>query len=1138
MKKLLFTRNKRTILKAMLVFVSLIFLNGIITAQTLPKLPVLSLGVASGGSQGSASTDWYPDNRIWVVPDTNTSNTAAYREIIIPVFISNRWFTHPNYQNSFTTSPISSFSFRLYYNGNALEFVDLQKEHPFTREEAEALNIRKFNIGGVYSKPLSEHFNLSADVENVKDYYQYFDYKKPQAGGKAITITGETFSNYSLKVTGENDKEILLYVKFRVLATAGTTSANKLSSYLYFDPTYILYNGINIAKDSPLNLFSKYDTKALQTVIPNELKVTNNNFRYWNEAYSDGKPEIAVQSLVGLSEETNINLEQKYVNESYLPGSILLRVLSDLPEFNFAVQNPASNLKIENQIHKAKKSDDTTKVDNFTWVLEDPITTDNPFAASSTVVQDSLLGIRYIDVSLNNNTDGSLMNDIIIETDQEWLKWKTTDKGIDGKTLDNYKNPVTSPVRRGYIDYINKIVGTPTQGNNPFGTTNYNRDKNIRLAIVCDPRIDGSASEKIAPGIYTGYVTLKSAYNKFNPTKIKVTFVYFANPVEFDTLITKAPITKTTTHGIHLKLTPQDGTNNGVNLIMGSAERATNYADTLYGEFPHPYPFGKNKQGDVAFDARFFLDSIVYPAPNNDKTSDAWKQWDLLVRNGFGDFAQSSSNPRSNSRDIRDLKDTLVKSHIYKVSYKWNNAGQDNYHVKLEWNRNEFPSNTTIYLKTIFNGVAEYADMKSTDSYTFGNGHSNEFYIEYTIGSDDFENLVDNFGGQLVKPNGWNLLSLPLKPADPYYTNVFKNAINIPYKFVTNIWQPVADGKLQPGYGYFIKYGAEVDKKFMGSAFNEISKTVNPVVVNAGWNAIGGLSVRYPVWDQNGQFNIKFDQYSAASGEADVNYTENCKVWAYITNRGYEIVPALYPGNGYFIKVDVRSYLHLDGKNLAKQAISIIPDALANHTSGFDKINIADNAQNMSSLYIAEKYVDASMYELPPTPAIDMFDVRYSNNRYLTNTNESIINLQGITYPISINIESAKSSYSISDIRTDYVYGTVKAGEAGTIIIPNSSVDAFKLTATTVENTCFVTINANPVITADVDLSFGIEEANQVEISLYNSLGSEVTVLVNGNYSAGVHNEIVNFNNIPSGNYIVKMVTGGKSTIHRINVIK
>ena len=1142
MTKLLLNRNKRIIILIALV-IGLGWFNNSLLAQTgnekRPFLPILSLGVDDPEGKVRSDNAWYPDNRIWVVPSTKTDVT----EIIVPVFINNRWYTHPEFKESYTTQLISSFSFRLYYNNKVLEFTGLQTQHPYTADEALALGITKFNRGVAqddYTNPLAEHFNLSANDKAVDDYTRFFDKAADPVDtkGRAVTITGVAFNDYNLDTTGTNDYMVLLYLKFKVLGQAGSITAEQQSCFLYFDPTYIVYNGVNIANDMPGKLIERYSVPA-HANISGFLQTRSTNFQYWDEVkYNNyysvagfSKSDIA-GTLVGLpsSAYTNINSDQKYDNEPYLPGSILLKVMNDRPEFTFTVQNAAS--QTANQIYK-----DTN--DQSTWILADPITTDRPMTNNPA----SFVGKRLIDIGLTS--EGYAMKDIIIESDQDWLQFKT--ETVSGSS--DYKNEIPEKTRRGYLKYIDYIVGRTTES--PFSSDpdrQYSADKKVRLGIYCEvENIEGKY------GIYTGYITLRSRDDKFRPTRIKVTFIYFANPVEENKSVGSPNARNAYAYGIHLHLTPSNGVDsaNSVHLIMGSAPRATDYVDTLYGEYAHPTPLGVYRGERKIFDARFFLDSTAYPRPKNNALVPQWRN---LVENGFGDFAQSEENPRSVSRDIRNINDT-VQSHLYKVKFRWNDSllKADYFPVVLRWTTDEFPENTAMFLHTIVNGADQYIDMKTegtsignnTFTYTFYDKSVTEFTIEYTIGLETVEDLVDNFGNPMVKANGWNFLSLPLKPVSSYYSYIFKNALNIPFEFSLNNWQQPADGKLKPGVGYFIKYGSAIDKKFTGAYFYKIDKTTYPVKLftgdqgsygeAGGWNAIGGLSVRYPVYDPAGITGIQLEE-DLITDIPDIAYTQKHGVWAYKTHSGYEEVATLYPGMGYWIKVDKNCYLKLDATR-SKSVIDVDPE-IPNKTNGFDRINVADNAQHNTSIYATMRYADVNSYELPPVPPTELFDVRFAGDNYVTNKQESVVLLQGVTYPVLISIENPKADYSIVDVQTGEVYGTVKAGKTGDVVINNCKANAFKLVAVESENGgTFVNVGQNPVVSA-TNLSFGITENSNVRISVYDNLGTEVAVLVDGNYESGIHNTSMDLSNLASGNYIIKMIAAGESKICKINVVK
>lgn len=82
--------------------------------------------------------------------------------------------------------------------------------------------------------------------------------------------------------------------------------------------------------------------------------------------------------------------------------------------------------------------------------------------------------------------------------------------------------------------------------------------------------------------------------------------------------------------------------------------------------------------------------------------------------------------------------------------------------------------------------------------------------------------------------SGWNLVSLPLIPRDPYKPNVFPSAISAAFTF--NGQYEIQD-TLVPGKAYWVKYNNLTTEYFIG---NEITSL--EIDVSSGWNTIGALS--------------------------------------------------------------------------------------------------------------------------------------------------------------------------------------------------------------------------------------------------------------------------------------------------------
>jgi hypothetical protein len=1169
--KLLFSRKMRkTILRTFLYVLTVGLLCNIAYAQLKPDLPILGFGVREGGGMypnlgdiNNPTSDWWPDSRIWTVPSKYmTDGSIKYREILVPVFISNRWYNFDKVPGV-KFQEISSFAFRVYYDDRSLQFVDVQKHHPYTEEEAKNLRTTHYYSSQMgYYTPLAYNFNVTASNNKADDFYRYFDkydtvtdasgnttYR--YAGiGSIVSIAGTSSSFHNLDTTPYGETRVLLYLKFRVIPTTIVSSNDIRTCKIYFDPTYICYNGINVAKGKGIDLLEDYPTSPADpnyirfadafTNVLSYYTETNDNMQYFDRSWSSGdKLYNAEQRCKGLQLYGNYSDIDKYAIDPYLPGSITLKIMNSYNTFNFDVMDQNSILNPNARI--VKDADDLSL-----WRLAEPITADN-LVSKRTAYNNRSERAIMVTASL---TYPSTMEEIIVETDQNWLRVRSTDDrnlGYENKfgnlIVPNMQNPVA--VRRAYCQRINNLIG-PTNDYNPFPSlpaNDNNKPGSWQLVLDCN-------QEGLAPGEYVGYVTLKSPFDRYEATRIEVRFIVLDSPKE--RVSTPAANTEVP-YGIMLKITPFNGTRTDLTrtLIMGSAELATDLTDSLFGEYTRSHPLGFTRFGaPMQFDARFFLDTTVFSPSEKPTDPVGIADWNNLAMYGFGDYshhdgitsasANDSKMPRSDSRDIRSSIPG-IHSNVHYVKYKYDGS-DDFYPVVLEWDASQFIQANTIHLKYMQNGQLYVRDMRSEGTpiggdkytFTFSDKSVQEFWIEYTVGESSRGDLVDNFGDDMIVPYAWNFVSLPLNPVNKFHSYIFPNSLNIPYLFSQNQWQQPSDGYLQPGIGYFVKYHSLVDKEFKGAYFNLISRANFPVKLytgtdgKGGWNAIGALSNIVNI------DKISFESFDDGGPAADYGYTINHGIWAYRSNQGYVEVNALYPGKAYFIKVDRNSYLNIDGKG---KAIFTLPTKLDSRVVGFDKISVADANQKVANLYAANN-VDINNYQLPPVPPTEMFDVRFSKNNYVSNYDASLVNMQGISYPVSINFENPRANYSVIDPVSGEIYGTIKAGETNNVIINFSKSNSFKLVAEASNETFFVSVDQNPVTTNSIEVSFGIDNDASVSLSIFNSIGSEVANINAGLLNRGVHKRTFDVTNFSTGVYMVRLLANGETKIFMMHIIK
>ncbi len=685
-------------------------------------------------------------------------------------------------------------------------------------------------------------------------------------------------------------------------------------------------------------------------------------------------------------------------------------------------------------------------------------------------------------LELQNIVTGSRLRDIRVETDQKWLKIESATKGAS-KTFE----------QGIWLD--NGILGQL----DPLNVNNA-PDKKIFLKVVCDKAEVQGATEE-SEGVYVGHITVKSENAAISPVRVKVTFIYFRSPWE--------PTLAANGNGIRLNIRNSRGAaGDETNLVFGTAPRATDGVDLLFGERAYASAL-------TGFGARFYpVDPVL----------------EQLLPYGFECINPNTETPLYSSRDIRS-SGNIENSLVYKV--KFDADGVQNYPVVVKWNVGDFPDGAQLFIRSVLHGVPQQArNMRmSNQAYHIDDPEITEFLIEYTL--PKVIDYLDADGNPIIV-KGWNLLSVPVSPINNEYETVFPNAVTKPQHFAYNIWEPT--DVVKPGYGYFIKYNNLVDQKFAGAYISEISKDKGfPVRVypgdtedKGGWNAIGGPSVKTAI------SNIQFDEFNGEKPTSE--FTLKNVVYKYTAQGGYIGVNSMQPLRGYWIKVDANGYLNLKGgMNSGKATYNNNEAILASST----ELNIIDNAQHNSKLYLAANNVNTASFELPPVPMNGLYDARFDEGTFVSNNNESIINLQGIEYPVAISMTNADADYKFVDAATNRVLGFINKGESNNIDIEATSADAIKVIKVESNDTAFeFTVGPNPVTTT-ATIKYNMPSQENVNITLYDELGNEVMTLVNNEVAeAGVNTVEFDAAALTSGNYICKLTANGFNAILKVVVVK
>lgn len=1006
-------------------------------ADAQALLPKLSLT----GTDNGFNDNFYSDGRIWLGSADN-----RIQEILVPVFINNQWWdsnlvSDPRYGGW----PIYDFTFSVMYDGRSLEAAGVQANGFAPNDEI-------LPGGGGF-------FFEWEDMPEPTRYNVYVKGQQDQATkyGRRVIVSGK--STRRLPLTEEGQYKILVYLKFKVILSKNAfnnnptvyNGANKTAMYVSNDT--IRYGGVvnelRVGKDDP---------------FPKQSNVDPNN-PYKQKFYlRDNNPTIG---LAGITTD--------WADFPSRPGAIWVNINVDKnPQIGF------TDFGISTTDLSVEVKQDANTTDGSLWNIVRPIVLDE-----SQFPQ----GGGYRDVQVMNLSERSRITNILVQSDSPWLRFRTLGGG---------NNPIPSQTRQGVIPFIDNGINGEQAGDLNDATNRSRPSQKVTgLRVLCvDDDLRGLTDVEYS-GVYVGYLTFTSNSALISPVRLRVNFIYFRNPLEpyRNPAVGREFGMKLTVHNSRGMI------GDSVNLVFGTAHRATDGPDSLFGEVA--------SEGSVGFWAKWFVPWLKDEFGNE------------VAPDGLGDIPIQSEGglvKRSMSRDIRDYAvDTTL---LYWC--RFNADGAQNYPIIIHWDVRDLPDGAQLFLRDTLNGSIFSVDMRQGTpdpnyseggmSFTIRDAKIKSFVIEYTLPR------VVKFP---VINSGWNLLSLPVRPSDSRYKSIYPNSVNdYAQKFSQSQYSDEAS--LKPGVGYFVKYGSIIDSSIAGVRILHIDDKLFNVRLYPGWNTIGALSVSLPV-SQIDFLPIQTFFPKLVSG-----------VYAYKTNRGYEEVSELTPGIGYWIKVTEDGYLKLDAPTTPKTGIVVNKrDEIRNNST---EVLFSDNAQHQSSLYLNTRgSVNKSLFELPPTPMGDMYDVRFSSNTSLETATSSVIKIQGVEYPCSITIPSAQSEYVVSDAETGEKLGVISASNS-MVFVKNANTSYIRIEELNNVETG-ITAKPNPA-NGTTMIQYSIASDEMVTVKLYNAIGVEIETLSPSFQKAGENTVELNLSGLPAGQYYCKVTAGNTVLKQTISVIR
>lgn len=335
---------------------------------------------------------------------------------------------------------------------------------------------------------------------------------------------------------------------------------------------------------------------------------------------------------------------------------------------------------------------------------------------------------------------------------------------------------------------------------------------------------------------------------------------------------------------------------------------------------------------------------------------------------------------------------------------------------------------------------------------------------------------------------GWNLVSVPVNNSSMMLDQIFPNAISQAFYF-DDYYRMTEE--LSNDFGYWIKFNAPESIQLCGDKIDDV------IIASEGWNLIGGNDSSVSV---NGISSVP-------SGIIETNF--------FSFNNGYIVSNIIEPGKGYWVRLSEPGQLKLFG------ATEKTNDNLLIEDNDNITLKVTSNRSGNSTLFITSKEKDLDRFELPPLPPKEVFDARFTSNGFVENINNSPeIVFSGI-YDF-LELEVFGSDIQITSPETGRII--VKEGEKTVI---SNDVKSVVITSVSIPKYYELSQNYPNPFNPSTKIKFALPEISNVIVKVFNIVGQEVAILVNGELESGLHEINFNASNLPTGVYFYTIEAKG-----------
>jgi Peptidase family C25/Secretion system C-terminal sorting domain len=360
----------------------------------------------------------------------------------------------------------------------------------------------------------------------------------------------------------------------------------------------------------------------------------------------------------------------------------------------------------------------------------------------------------------------------------------------------------------------------------------------------------------------------------------------------------------------------------------------------------------------------------------------------------------------------------------------------------------------------------------------------------------------------------WQMISVPLNTERKKGTNLYPITSSLFYIYSNGY---VVRDSLDFGVGYFVKFSKDSTVTITGYAIDSMFvNTIN------GWQIIGNISG-----------NV------STSNIRTFNTSVTSLYYKYV--NGYQPVTTLEQGYGYWVKTNAAGQLKLKKDGLAKTGNVMNNDDLTKS----QKLEISNNVGKQTLYFNVQLKNNETkkLYELPPTPPNlpGIFDVRFDDNCFISQNDTGNIIIMGDG---PVKFKSSDGIFTIATMEKDGSKKNYSLDASKELELSNNSGAVYKVTLIknlqpleTIKTFNLENNYPNP-FNPTTTIRYALPEDGRVQVKIFDVLGREVALLVDGYLAKGYHTVEWNGIGAASGIYFYSVRYNDKTFYKKMLLLK